>query len=412
MGSPREIGHWTRPNPRHKVLSNNDGAVVARSDEAKALGISNGDPWFKLAPLARQTGLIHRSSNYALYADLSGRTMELLGRYSPKIEQYSIDESFLVVRGSPEELVELGRTIRTAVRRHTGLPGCVGIGPSKTLAKFSCRVAKQNPHLGGVCSYDLLPEAHREHIMARVPVTGIWGIAGRLGKRLNAMGIFTIADLRAADPVAMRKRFSVLMQRTILELNGIPCIPLETEIAAKQQLIFSRSFSTPVRTAERMREVMSIYAQQAAVRLAKGHQQASVLNAFAGTSHFNEQYSSFPAATVKLPAPTADPVVLTRAAVAALEGRITDAVPYSRAGVMLTGLVPAGAEPQLPVFATAHEEKQIGRLMGQVMDRFGSKAIGLGIAGLAEAPDWGMKRAALSPQYTTEWDELPVVRAA
>jgi DNA polymerase V len=394
------------------VLSNNDGCVVARSNEAKALGIENGDPWFKLAADAKRTGLIHRSSNYELYGDLSSRVMELIGRHSYLVEVYSIDEAFAVLRGEPHELERVGREIKAAVARHVGLPVCVGIAPTKTLAKFVNRVAKQNPALGGVCSYDTLPVIHRDHIMSRVPVTGIWGIAGRLGKRLNALGIFTIADLKATDPVVMRKKFSVLMQRTIMELNEIPCIPLETAIASKKQLIFSRSFSKPVATAARMHEVMAIYAQQAAIRLARDHQQAKLMTCFAGTSHFNERASSFPSATVKLAAPTADPVILTKAAVSALEDRIMDGVPYARAGVMLTELSAAGAAPQLPTFATAHEEKRIGALLGDIMDRFGTGSIGLGRAGMVEAPDWGMKRQALSPRYTTEWDELLVVKAA
>lgn len=393
------------------VLSNNDGCVVARSNEAKALGIENGDPWFKLAADAKRLQLEHRSSNYELYGDLSSRVMSLIGRYAAVTEIYSIDEAFGVLRGTPDELMKVGREIKAAVARNVGLPVCVGIAPTKTLAKFVNRVAKQNPALQGVCSWDTLPPAHAEAIMAKVPVTGIWGIAGRLGKKLNAMGIFTIADLKAADPVAMRKRFSVLMQRTVMELNGIPCIPMETEIATKKQLIFSRSFSKPVTTAARMHEVMAIYAQQAAIRLAKDQQQAKLISCFAGTSHFNDRAASFPSVTVKLPAPTADPVLLSKAATGALEGLIVDGIPYARAGVMLTDLSPAGAAPQLPMFATAHEEKHIGALLGDIMDRFGTGAIGLGAAGLAEQPDWGMKRLALSPRYTTEWDELPVVKA-
>ncbi|QOT19610.1 Y-family DNA polymerase [Paenarthrobacter sp. YJN-5] len=393
------------------VLSNNDGCVVARSNEAKALGIENGDPWFKLKADPKFASVQALSSNYELYGDLSSRVMELLGRFSYAVEVYSVDEAFLRLRGTPEELVKTGREIKAAVAKHVGLPVCVGIAPTKTLAKFSNRVAKQNPALGGVCSYDTLPAAHRDHIMSRVPVTGIWGIAGRLGKRLNGMGIFTIADLKAADPVAMRKRFSVLMQRTILELNEIACIPLETEVAAKQQLIFSRSFSTPVTSSARMHEVMAIYAQRAAIRLAKENQQARIMTCFAGTSHFNPTAASFPSATVKLPAPTADPVILTKAATGALEGRLVDGVPYARAGVMLMDLSPAGAAPQLPAFATAHEEKRIGALLGDVLDRFGSGSIGLGVAGLVTEPDWSMKRRALSPRYTTEWAELPVVKA-
>ncbi|MDJ0354473.1 DUF4113 domain-containing protein [Pseudarthrobacter sp. PH31-O2] len=247
--------------------------------------------------------------------------------------------------------------------------------------------------------------------MAKVPVTGIWGIAGRLGKKLNGMGIFTIADLKATDPVVMRKKFSVLMQRTIMELNGITCIPLETEIATKQRLIFSRSFSTPVTSAARMHEVMAIYAQRAAIRLAKDNQQAKLMSCFAGTSHFNQSAASFPSVTLKLPVPTADPVILTRAATTALADRIVDGVPYARAGVMLMDLSPAGAAPQLPMFATAHEEKHIGSLPRDVLDRFGSGSIGLGVAGLVTEPDWSMKRQALSPRYTTEWAELPIVKA-
>jgi DNA polymerase V len=394
------------------VLSNNDGCVVARSNEAKALGVENGDPWFQLKSDPRLRDLIAKSSNYELYGDLSSRVISLIGRYSHLVEVYSIDEAFAVLRGTPQELERMGREIKTAIARNIGLPVCVGIAPTKTLAKFSNRVAKQNPALGGVCSYDTMPAAHRDHIMSRVPVTGIWGIAGRLGKRLNALGIFTIADLKAADPVVMRKTFSVLMQRTIMELNEIPCIPLETEIATKKQLIFSRSFSKPVTTAARMHEVMAIYAQQAAIRLAKDQQQTRLMTCFAGTSHFNERFSSFPSATVKLPAPTADPVVLTRAATSALERWIVDGVPYARAGVMLTELSPAGAAPQLPMFATAHEEKKIGPLLGDIMEKFGTGSIGLGRAGMVEAPDWGMKREALSPRYTTEWEELLVVKAA
>lgn len=157
--------------------------------------------------------------------------------------------------------------------------------------------------------------------------------------------------------------------------------------------------------------MMAIYAQQAAIRLAKDSQQAKIMTCFAGTSHFNPTAASFPSATVKLAAPTADPVILTRAATAALEGRLVDGVPYARAGVMLTDLSPAGAAPQLPAFATAHEEKRIGTLLGAVMDRYGTSSIGLGIAGMVKPPDWGMKRRALSPRYTTEWDELAVVKA-
>lgn len=394
------------------VLSNNDGCVVARSNEAKALGIEMGEPWFKLAARAQEWGLIQRSSNYELYGSLSANFMELLGRYSPAQEIYSVDESFLILKGSPEELVATGKDIKSTVARNTGLPVCVGIGPTKTLAKFANRIAKQNPWMNGVCNLDTMQAADVEAIMSRVPVTGIWGIAGRLGKRLNAMGIFTIKDMREADPVLIRKKFNVVVQRTVLELRGIPCIELETTRADKKQTIFSRSFSTPVTSVEEMHQVLSLYAQSAAVRLAKDKQLAKIMTVFAGTSHFSERAPSFPSVTVKLPTPTADPVILTKAAVGALDGELIEGVPYARAGVMLTGLSPAGAEPTFDEFVTVHEHREIGDLTGRIKDKYGSTSIGLGAAGMLKPPDWTMSRKHQSPRYTTEWDELPIVKAS
>lgn len=394
------------------VLSNNDGCVVARSDEAKALGIKTGEPWFKLADAAPRLGLVQRSSNYELYGDLSSRVMELLGRYALWQEVYSIDESFLGLAGTAEELDTQGADIRAAVARHTGLPVCVGIGTTKTLAKFANRIAKQNKHLGGVCNLDTMDPDVVETIMSRVPVTGLWGVGAKLGKRLHALGIRSVADLKAADPALIRSRFSVTLQRTVLELNGTSCLPLEEERADRQQLIFSRSFSVPVTTAAEMRQVMSIYAQQAAARLEREGQHARVLTAYAGTSHFSQKAASFPSVTVRLQSPTSDPVVLTRAAVGALEDSIVEGVPYTKAGVMLSGLSDAGAQPVFDEFVSAHEHRHIGELLGKVADKYGAASIGLGLAGLSSAkPDWTMSRKFSSPRYTTEWDELPVVKA-
>lgn len=398
------------------VLSNNDGAVVTRSAEAKALGIENGTPWFKISHLASdaippRTRLHVRSSNYELYGDMSARVMRLLERHSSWVSVYSIDEAFVGLDGTPRELETRGREMLDAIDLQTGLPVCVGIGRTKTEAKFANKIAKQNPHLGGVCNLETMPDGAVEHIMSRVPVTGLWGVAGRLGKRLNAMGIYTVADLRDADPVMIRKRFSVVLQRTVLELNGVPCIPMETERADKQQMIFSRSFAQPVTSLEGMRQVMSMYAQSAAIRLSKAGQIAKVLTVFAGTSHFNDRESSFPSAVVKLPAPTADPVILSKAAIAAMEPQMVEGVRYARAGVMLTDLRPAGAQPAFEEFVSVHEKRDIGGLLGSVRDKYGTASIGLGRAGMNVQPDWTMARKRRSPRYTTEWDELLVVKA-
>jgi DNA polymerase V len=393
------------------VLSNNDGCAVTRSLEAKALGIGVGEPWFKLAPRAKEWGLVARSSNYELYGDISARVMELLGRYSAWLEVYSIDEAFLGVKGSPDELLRLGRTMRAAVQRNVGVPVCVGIAATKTLAKLANKWAKNNPTFGGVCRWESIPAAERQALMGRLSVVEIWGVAARLTRRLNAIGIHSILDLTRADPVMIRDRFSVVMMRTVLELQGTPCIPLEEERIGRDQLIFSRSFSTPITTSADVRQVLSVYAQQASARLARHGLQAKILTAFAGTSEYNPQDKSFPSVCIRLPMPTADPVLLTRAAHGLLPA-IQDGSKYVRAGIMVTDLRPTGIQKPLELFENLHEERNIGPLVEEISRRYGRGAIGLGSAGLRSGLDWSMKRDMRSPRYTTHWNELPVVRAA
>ncbi|WP_440589828.1 Y-family DNA polymerase [Pseudarthrobacter phenanthrenivorans] len=393
------------------VLSNNDGCAVTRSPEAKALGIATGEPWFKLAPRAREWGLVAKSSNYELYGDISARVMELLGRYSAWLEVYSIDEAFLGVKGDTGQLLALGGRIKESVRRHVGVPVCVGIAPTKTLAKLCNQWAKNNPAFGGVCVWESVPAEVREGLMGRLPVNEVWGIAGRLSKRLNVLEIFTVLDLVRANPVMIRDRFSVVLMRTVLELRGTPCIPMEEERIGRDQLIFSRSFATPVTTAAGLREVLSIYGQQASARLAKHGLQAKVLTAFAATSPFRNHEQAYPSVCVPLPMPTADPLLLTKAAHALLP-KIREGLKYAKAGLMLTDLRPSGNQPPLAPFENRHEERGIGPLLDDVSRRFGRGSIGLGHAGIRSGLDWTMKRGMRSPRYTTHWDELPLVKAA
>jgi DNA polymerase V len=393
------------------VLSNNDGCAVTRSPEAKALGIRTGDPWFKLAPRAKEWGLIAKSSNYELYGDISARVMELLGRHSAWLEVYSIDEAFLGVKGDADQLLALGRRIKETVRKHVGVPVCVGIAPTKTLAKLCNKWAKNNQSFGGVCHWEAVPQQVRDGLLAGLPVDEIWGIAGRLTRRLNAMGIFTVQDLVHADPVVIKDKFSVVLMRTVLELRGTPCIPMEEERIGRDQLIFSRSFATPVTTADGLRQVLSIYGQQASARLSKHGLQAKVLTAFAATSPFRQQEQDYPSVCVSLPMPTADPLLLTKGAHALLP-RIRDGLKYAKAGLMLTDLRPTGNQPPLEPFENRHEERGIGPLLEDVSRRFGRGSIGLGHAGIRSGLDWTMKREMQSPRYTTHWDELPLVKAA
>lgn len=270
------------------VLSNNDGCCVALSPEAKALGIQMGTPWFKLAASAPQMGLVAKSSNYELYGSMSKKMMSVLARFSAWVEVYSIDEAFIGIHGTLDEVQQLGRRIKDEVLRLTGLPVGVGIARTKTLAKLSSEAAKKVPVLDGVCVWDRVPQATRRRLMSKLPVIEIWGIGVRTAKRLNAMGILTVQDFVEADPVTIREKFSIVQMRTLLELRGTPCIPMVHKEDPKEQLIFSRSFAEPVTTQDDMEQVLGIYAQRASGRLHRHDREAKVLTAWAMTSYFNE----------------------------------------------------------------------------------------------------------------------------
>ncbi|MFJ2619870.1 Y-family DNA polymerase [Glutamicibacter sp. NPDC087344] len=398
------------------VLSNNDGCVVARSQEAKELGIGTGEPFFKVQRYMRSHDLAVRSSNYELYGDMSARVMELLGRYGTWHEVYSIDESFVGLEGTLEQVRSTAAQIRAAIDRLIGVPVCVGVSSTKTLAKFANHVAKHNTNLGGVCVQDLMDPQVLERIKSLVPATDVWGVGRKTGAKLAGMGIVSIADLEAADPLLIRRKFSVVLQRTVFELNGQRCIGPVEERSDKGQVMFTRSFSTPVRTRESMEEVMSIYAQKAAGRLAKEGRYASLLTVTAGTSRFANGQASFPSTQVRLPSPTRDPIMLTRIAVAAMNELMIPGVDYVRGGVILSGLSDTPGEQQLDLFGQGeHTENadpvNVSDVVQDISARFGSKAIGLGRAGIAQSPSWSMKREHISQRYTTEWDELPLARA-
>lgn len=393
------------------VLSNNDGAVVARSAEAKALGIQMGEPWFKLAGRAKHWGLEHRSSNYELYGNLSERVMTLLGRYAAELEVYSVDEAFLSLRGTPAELTQVGREIRAAIAKNVGLPVCVGIGRTKVLAKLINHGAKKTLALGGVGNFDDYPPEQVTRILATLPTTEVWGVAGRTAAKLTALDIHTAQDLRDADPALIRKKFSVVLQRIVYELRGVPCIPMDAPTGVRQQIMFSRSFATPVTTRLEMERVLSIYAQRASGRLRGQHSVAKTMTVFASSSPFADQPFTSAMASVTFPVPTDDPVSMVRAAGAALIPRIHDGVKYVRAGVTLSGIETRGATVMLDAFVPVHESRQIGALVDGVTKRHGSAALGFGLAGVKGKPVWSMKRGTLSKRATTHWDELAVAHA-
>lgn len=397
------------------VLSNNDGCVVAADGLAKRLdpGIM-GKPWFRIKGWCASNGVVARSSNYELYGSLSSRVAEVLSRFSPWQEVYSIDESFLRLHGAPDEVEALGHDIRDAVMRLTGIPVRVAAGPTKTLAKVAALGIKRRPELHGVLDLRRYPPERLDRVLGSIPVVDLWGVAHRTGSRLAALGIRTAKQLRDADERRVRKEFSVVLQRTVLELRGTECVGLELHPpAAKDQLIFSRSFSRKIADPDGMAQVLSVYAQRVSARLRAQGSVAGHVSAWAATGWADEGTIPHTArVAVPLPMPSDDPIAFTKAA-GALRRRLfpVPGIRYARAGVVLTDLRPATGMEPLPVFRSGPEGGGVGRAIDAVNRKMGKDVVGIGLGGMRVPPGWEMRRAMLSKRCTTHWDELPVAIA-
>ncbi|OIR12513.1 DNA polymerase IV [mine drainage metagenome] len=325
------------------VLSNNDGCAVARSNEAKALGVPMGEPWFKLKDLAKQHGIIGLSSNYALYADMSNRVMSILREYSPDQEVYSIDESFLDLTGfQSRDLISYGQHMRKRILKWTGLPVCVGIGSTKTLAKLANHCAKKRPVFNSVCNFNAMLPTELEHLLCQIDVGEIWGIGRKLAPKLQALGFNTVQDLKRANPDRLRQQFSVVLEKTIHELNGTVCIDLEEISPPKQQIMSSRSFGQPIRDYNSLAESITLYMSSAAVKLRRQQSFAGSVHVFIRTSPFKQdapQYSN--GITIPLPSATDNTMQLVNIALWGLKQIYRPNYDYAKAGVMLSELVTA-----------------------------------------------------------------------
>lgn len=392
------------------VLSNNDGCAVARSNEVKALGVKMGEPWFKLEKLAKQHGIIALSSNYSLYGDLSARVMSILSTFSPKQEIYSIDECFLDLDGfAPETLDKYGQTIRTTIRRNVGIPVCVGIAKTKTLAKLANHCAKKG--LAGrdlVCDFGRLSDGELSHLFASLPVGEIWGVGRKITERLLAMGIQTVEDLRIANPNNIRQQFSVVVERTVKELNGIPCIELEDVDTPRQQIMVSRSFGQEVSNFDDLAESVAYFSTSAAEKLRNDGSVAASLCVFIQTNPFKESPQYQRSVVVPMSQPTDDTVKLVNAATRGLREIYRVGFGYKKSGVLLMALQPKGTS-QAALFDDPAEQAKSAKLM-QVMDsinrRMGKGSLTIAASGTRQR--WAMRRDRKSPNYTTEWGELPV----
>jgi DNA polymerase V len=391
------------------VLSNNDGCAIARSAEAKALGIKMGEPWFKLKDVARQHGIVAMSSNYALYADMSNRVMQILADFSPDQEVYSIDECFLDLTGMPGNHLALASQMRSRIRRWTGLPVCVGVASSKTLAKLANHAAKKGYAADGVCDFNAWPAERIEQLFGEIHVGEVWGIGRRLVPRLKDLGIESVLDLRRADPEYMRQQFSVVMEKTVRELRGQACIELEEVAPPKQQIISSRSFGFPVSDLASLSEAVSLYVSRAAEKLRRQESYATLLHVFIHTSPFGDGPKYSGGHTVKLPAPTDDTLQLVRVAMFILKQIYRPGFRFQKAGVMLGEIVPAGGQ-QTDMFGFRTSEDHSAKLMvamDAINGRWGRHTIRAASQGY-RAP-WAMRQGNLSPGYTTKWDDMMTV---
>jgi len=391
------------------VLSNNDGCAIARSAEAKALGIKMGEPWFKLKDIARQHGIIAMSSNYALYADMSNRVMAILSKFSPDQEVYSIDESFLDLTGMPGRHLDIAQEMRGRIRQETGLPVCVGIGPSKTLAKLANHAAKKGYAPDGVCDFNGFNERDLETLLAGIEIGEVWGIGRRLVPRLNGLGIKSVLDLKRADPEHMRQQFSVVMEKTVRELRGQACIELKEVAPPKKQIISSRSFGFPVTDLDSLSEAVSLYVSRAAEKLRRQESYAALLHVFIHTSPFGDGPKYSGSLSVKLPAPTDDSLQLVRVAMWILRQIYRPGFRYQKAGVMLSEITPAGGQ-QTDMFGFRPADDRSARrmvAMDAINGRWGKQTIRAASQGY-KAP-WAMRQGNLSPSYTTRWDEVLLV---
>lgn len=390
------------------VLSNNDGCVISRSNEAKAIGIKMGQPLFQAAPLIRRHGVEVLSSNFALYSDMSHRVMTTLRSLAPDTEVYSIDEAFLDLSGIPlDELPEMGRRIAATVRRHTGIPVSLGMAPSKTLAKVATKLCKRYPKLRDSCLMHRPEDVNK--VLSTFPVQDVWGIGRRHGKMLQSAGIVTAGQFVQAQEGWIRHRMGVTGLRTWKELRGESCIGFENTPPAKQQICTSRSFATELTDLGEVRKSVALFTALCAEKLRKQGSVCGEIQVFLTTNrHRPELPQQYVNRIVKPSTPTDSTLELTALAEQALRSIFTPGYGYKKAGVILGGIAPRTAV-QTNLFDPSDRGRQarLMKTLDEVNGRFGRHTLVTAIQGFDPVK---ANRNHVSRSYTTSWDELPEVK--
>lgn len=397
------------------VLSNNDGCVIARSEEAKAIGIKMGVPYFQIQQMHISHGLVALSANFALYGDMSDRMMSLAAGMGPEQEIYSIDECFIGLHGVAD-VTRRAHAIRSRIQRGIGINTCVGIAPTKTLAKLANHIAKdaeRKPgsyptHLAGVCNLAETSPELLAHMMRSMPVNEVWGVGRRIAKRLCEHNIATVWQLRNAPLPWVRSQFGVVLERTVRELQGIPCLQLETQPPPKKQIACTRSFGKPVTDLAPLIEAISHFTQRAAEKLRQQEHRCAAVHVFAHTSPFRTEDPRFAkSATIQLVKPSSDTAVLLAAAEQGVRKIYEPGYRLSKAGVMLLDLSPCSVIQQSflePVHQTTERDMSaLMETMDQINARWGKGAVCAGST--LQANEWRMRQERRSPSYTTNLEE-------
>lgn len=384
------------------VLSNNDGCVIARTDEAKALGLKMGDPWHLVKDKPEIKAVEWRSSNYELYGDMSRRMYQVLDSIFPYVEPYSIDEMFLDMRGLPQ-MGEMGAVARAMVRQIAKIPTCVGIGPTKTIAKLANRVAKEDKSLNGVC--DLSTPEIRSRVYPQIALGQVWGMGPASVKKVGLLGVVTVADFVAMPTEQVRKVLTVTGLRTHAELRGQACMVMASAPPPRKELAVTRSFGRAVMDYTELKQAVATYAEIAAKRLRAAGLVAAGMQIFVQTNEFaphDPQYAAHRTFGIEA---SSDTHAIVGAAVRALEGLWRPTYRYAKAGVVLLDLyrpqqLPASLFPSRdPVRSAA-----LMKAMDAITNRHGRAAVR--IAASAPEGSWNMRRRRLSPRYTTAAEEM------
>lgn len=381
------------------VLSNNDGCAVSLSNEAKALGVGMGDPWFEIREKPDLSQVIARSSNYAEYGAWSARFHQAVATLAAQCEIYSVDEAFITLLGRDPAAATAG--IQDRVRLWTGLPTAAGVGATKTLAKVAQRHAKG---IGtGLVDLTTWPSDQVTELLAATPTSDVWGVGSRLRAGLAGIGVHTALDLARADAGYLRRRWSVTLERTARELAGTPCMPVGFTPRHRQQLMYSRMLGATVTSPSEMRGVLAQYAANAAWRLRTHDLEASLMQVWISSSPYRDRIEHH-VHSAALDPPTDDPLSLIAASRGVLT-RMVEGHPYNRAGILLTGLRPAGSRP---TFWTSDDDprRRLADVVDDIHGRFGRQSVGYGPTGLRGHRRWDMRRQMLSPAATTQWDQL------